>query len=106
MMRWMLLLGALVLSSCTAYHIKPVGELPDTTIRVHAVVALEAGVGCGALAFVDAGKLVGLTGGCVEGSLAGPAALLGKLGGLAGGLMMVSPQDMEAERNRRLAGRP
>ena len=86
-------------------HVKPMGELPDTTIRVHAIVALEAGIGVGALAFVQDGKLVGVVGGAVEGSLAGPAALLGKLGGLAGGILMVGPQEMEQERQRRLAER-
>ena len=100
---WMLI--GLLLSGCSAYHIKPMGRLPETTINVHAVVALEAGIGVGALAFVQDGNLVGVVGSAVEGSLAGPAALLGKLGGLAGGILMVTPQEMEQERQRKLAER-
>ena len=99
-------LAGVALSGCTAYHIKPVGEIPGTSIAVHSVVALESGVACGALTFTEAGKLLTVTGGCVEGSLAGPAALLGKIGGaVAGALLVVTPQELEQERNRKVAER-
>ena len=90
--------------ACGHNRVQRLPDLEGTAIQVHAVTVVEPGVACGAIAFLEEGKFRQAVGNCVEGSLAGPMAMLGKLGGaLAGMLFIVSPHQMEQERNGRYA---